>query len=179
MLLIEEKKLSRRSKCDHEIIEMPNQRMAVVYTKGDPNVVGHNAISALYGSVYTLKFDLKKRGLESFKVGTLRARWPDFEYTPKYQWTGVWGLPIPEGITSLPQKDPTVEVEIEDWKYGTVARILHVGPYSAELATVERLHDFIREEGYEVAGPHEEQYLTTPDAKVQRTIILYPVRRMG
>ena len=45
-----------------EIVEMPPRKMAVVTSKGDPNVVGEKVFPALYGSVYTLKFDRKKRG---------------------------------------------------------------------------------------------------------------------
>jgi len=57
---------------------------------------------------------------------------------------------------------------LETWNYGTVAQILHVGPYSEEEPTVKRLHEFITENGYEIAGIHEEEYLTPPKAKVQK-----------
>jgi hypothetical protein len=40
-----------------------------------------------------------------------------------------------------------------------------------------RLHDFIVENGYEIAGVHEEEYLTMPKAKVQKTLIRYPIRK--
>jgi hypothetical protein len=155
---------------------MPSQKMAVVYTKGDPNEVGPRVIPALYGAVYKLKFDLKKRG-RAFKVGALCARWPDAHLVPKDQWLGIWGLPIPDDTTSLLQKVPGIEVKIEVWEYGTVAQILHLGPFSTELPTVQRLHNFIAENGYEIAGVHEEEYLTKPDAKVQKTIIRYPIKK--
>jgi len=58
-----------------------------------------------------------------------------------------------------------------------VAQILHIGPYSEEGATVERLHKFIADSGYEIAGVHEEEYLTKPEAKVQKTIIRYPIKK--
>ena len=96
---------------------------------------------------------------------------------PKDQWTGHWGLPIPDGTTELPAKVPEPKVRIERWEYGTVAEILHLGPYSEEGPTIERLHKFIEESGYEIAGVHEEEYLTRPDAKVPKTLIRYPVRK--
>ena len=68
-------------------------------------------------------------------------------------------------------------MQIERWEYGTVAEILHLGPYSEEGPTIERLHKFIEESGYEIAGVHEEEYLTRPDAKVQKTVIRYEVRK--
>lgn len=164
------------SKEEPRIVEMPSQKMAVVYTEGDPNEVAAQAMPALYGSVYKLKFDLKKKGVE-FKVGPLRARWPDAHLVPKNQWIGIWGLPIPDDVSVLLQKAPGIYAKIEIWRYGKVAQVLHIGSYATEGPTVQRLHGFIAENGYEIAGVHEEEYLTTPKAKVQKTIIRYPVRK--
>ena len=165
------------SKTDPQILEMPAQKMAVVSAKGAPDKVFPEVMPALYGSVYTLKFDLKKKGLPTFKVSGLRARYPDAHLVPMEEWTHIIGLPIPEDTTSLPQKVPEMEVKIETWEYGTVAQILHLGAYDEEGPTVERLHKFIEEKDYEIAGMHEEEYLTTPDAKVVKTIIRYTVRK--
>ena len=167
----------RKSKTDPQILEMPAQKMAVVTGKGVPDKVFSELMPALYGSVYTLKFDLKKKGLPTFKVSGLRARYPDAHLVPKEEWTHIIGLPIPEDTTSLPQKVPGTEVKIENWEYGTVAQILHLGPYDQEEPTVERLHKFIEDSGYQIAGVHEEEYLTSPDAKVPQTIIRYAVKK--
>ena len=167
----------KSSKLEPQILEMPSQKMAVVHAKGAPDKVFSETMPALYGSAYTLKFDLKKKGLSTFKVSGLRARYPDAHLVPKQEWTHIIGLPIPEDTTSLPQKVPGIEVKIETWEYGTVAQILHLGPYDQEGPTVERLHKFIEENGYEIDGMHEEEYLTSPDAKVVKTIIRYPVKK--
>jgi len=164
------------SEVEPRILTMNPQKMAVVYTKGDPNKEASKVLPALYGSLYKLKFELKRKGTV-FKVGKLRALWPDAHLLPKDQWTGIWGLPVPEETTSLPQKVPGIEVKLETWNYGTVAQILHVGPYSEEGPTVKRLHEFIFNNGYEIAGVHEEEYLTAPKAKVQKTLIRYPVKK--
>jgi hypothetical protein len=168
---------SKSSKTDPKILEMPAQKMAVVHAKGAPDKVFSDSLPALFGSVYTLKFDLKKKGLPTFKVSGLRARYPDAHLVPKEEWTIIAGLPVPESTTSIPQKVSNIEVKIEQWQYGTVAQILHLGPYDQEHATVERLHQFIAENGYEIAGVHEEEYLTSPDAKVIKTIIRYPIKK--
>ena len=167
----------KSAKTDPQILEMAPQKMAVVYGKGAPDRVFPELMPALYGSVYTLKFDLKKKGLPTFKVSGLRARYPDAHLVPMEEWTHIIGLPVPEGTTSLPQKVPGIEVKLETWKYGTFAQILHLGPYDQEEPTVNRLHRFIEDNGYETAGMHEEEYLTTPDAKVPKTIIRYTVRK--
>lgn len=158
------------------IVEKPAQTMAVVTSKGDPNVVGEQVFPALYGAVYTLKFALKKAGKEDFKVSGLRARWPDAHLLSKDEWTAYWGLPVPDGTTELPAKVPEPVVKIEVWEYGTVAEILHIGPYTEEGPTVEKLHKFVEESGYEIAGVHEEEYLSRPGSKNQKTVIRYPVR---
>ena len=92
----------KSSKTETQIQEMPSQRMAVVYAKGAPDRVFPEFMPALYGSVYTLKFDLKKKGLPTFKVSGLRARYPDAPVVPMEEWTHIIALPIPENTTSLP-----------------------------------------------------------------------------
>lgn len=170
--------IARRT--EPRIVTLPDRRMAVVHTTGDPNVVGEAEMKALYGALYGLKFALKKQGV-AFAVEPLRARWPDAHLLPKDQWHGIWALPVPEGTveTDLVQKVPGVTVTLEDWPYGTVAEILHLGSYADEPPTIARLHAFIADEGYLIAGPHEEEYLTRPDAKHPKTIIRYQVVPRG
>lgn len=174
---------ARKLPREPQIVELPCQTMAVVQTKGDPNNVGPKVIPVLYGAVYTYKFDQKKHG-HDFKVGALRARWSgatvdqDGGYTlgDPSEMVGEWALPVPDGTTELPQKSSDVEVNARTWEYGPVAQVLHEGPYSEEPGTVQRLHAFVAASGYEIVGPHEEEYLTRPGAKVQKTLIRYRVR---
>jgi effector-binding domain-containing protein len=167
----------RKLKTDPVILEMPSQKMAVVRGKGSPDKVFAGVFPALFGSVYTLKFDLKKRGLESFKVSCPRARYPDAHFCPKGEWLIIAAIPIPHNTTSLPQKEPGTEVKIETWEYGTVAQILHIGAYDQVKEAIDRLHQFIAANGYEIAGPHEEEYQSRPDAKVIKTLVRYQVKK--
>jgi effector-binding domain-containing protein len=77
----------------------------------------------------------------------------------------------------LPQKEPATEVKIETWEYGTVAQILHIGAYDQVKEAIDRLHQFITANGYEIAGPHEEEYQSRPDAKVIKTLVRYQVKK--
>jgi effector-binding domain-containing protein len=43
--------------------------------------------------------------------------------------------------------------------------------------TIERLQQFITANGYEIAGPHEEEYQSKPDAKIIKTLIRYQVKK--
>jgi len=167
----------RKLKTDPIILEMPSQKIAVVQGKGSPDKVFPKIFPALFGSVYTLKFDLKKRGLESFKVSCPRARFPDAHLYPKGEWVIITGIPIPDNTKSLPQKEPGTEVKIETWEYGTVAQILHIGAYDQVKETIDRLQQFITANSYEIAGPHEEEYQSKPDAKVLKTLIRYQVKK--
>ena len=160
-----------------QILEIPDQKMAVVYARGKPDAVFPQVLPPLYNSVYSLKFELKKKGLPSFKVSGLRARYPDAHLVPVEAWTHVIGLPIPEEVTAIPQQVGGTEVKIETWKYGTVAQALHHGHYDEEEATVASLHRFINRRGYEIVGVHEEEYLSDPKTETPRTIIRYRVKK--
>jgi len=85
-----------------QILEMPQQKVAVVQSKGTPDKVFLEVPPALYGSIYTLKFDLKKKGVPTFKVGGRRARYPDANLVPKEAWTCLICLPIPEDTAPYP-----------------------------------------------------------------------------
>src|SRR4030042_6411341 len=116
------------------LTNMARQKMLVVEAKGDPNVVGKDAFGLLFKSFFSLK---------GVQMAHPRARWQNMATDPKDQWVGLYGLPIPDSITGLPEG--TQGVRIEDWDYGEVAEILHVGPYSEEVPAIERLHAFINE----------------------------------
>ncbi|MBI4187881.1 MAG: GyrI-like domain-containing protein [Chloroflexi bacterium] len=167
----------RKSKTDPQLLEIPPQKMAVVTGKGASDKVFPELMPALYGSVYTLRFDRKKKGLPVFKVTGMRARYPDAVTAPKDKWTIIVGLPVPEDTVALPQKVAGVKVKLETWDYGTVCQILHLGAYDQEEVSVARLHQFIKDSGYEIADSHEEEYLTRPDAKVTKTIVRYTVKK--
>jgi hypothetical protein len=176
--------MARPAKTDPVILEMPDRTMAVVRTVGDPNETAGPAMKALYGGVYGLKFARKKAGLADFKITGACARWsveglPVEQWsTAREHWVGLWALPVPDDVTAVPAKDPAgLPVTVERWTYGTVAQILHLGPYADEPATIERLHAFIAEQGYAIAGPHEEEYLTRPDAKEPKALIRYAVTK--
>lgn len=56
---------------------------------------------------------------------------------------------------------PAVEkLRYEAFNEGLAAQTLHVGPFTEEGPTVERVHTFIRENGGELTGKHHEIYLS-------------------
>ena len=133
--------------------------MLVVEAKGNPQTSGAKAMKLLYKTYYSLKGVPK-----SFKMVAPRARWPIAFDTPKDQWIGLFAIPVPDKIKNLPViKNPdNLKMYIAKWQYGSVAEILHSGPYNNETPTVQRLTDYIYQQGYRVIGEHEEEYIKGP-----------------
>jgi hypothetical protein len=69
---------------------------------------------------------------------------------------------------------------LERFEEGLAAQVLHVGAYSQAPPVIERLHAFVREEGYELAGKHHEIYMNDPrrtKPEKLKTILREAVRR--
>ena len=151
---------------------LPDQKMLVVESKGDPAASSQNAFGLLFKTFFSLK---------GVQMAAPRARWSGLENgpAPKEQWTGYFALPLPDSITALPAGSEGAK--IETWTYGEVAEILHVGTYASETPTIERLHKFIKDGGYEIAGMHEEEYVRgpgmEPDPSKYLTVIRYQVKK--
>ncbi len=157
-----------------QIVSKPDQYMLVVEAVGDPNAVGAKAFGLLYKAYF------KNAGGKAMVPP--RARWTKPLETPMAEWTGLYALPVAKGakLEGAPG-EPGLKVYLDDWKYGQVAEILHVGPYDKEAPTVEILKGFIKDGGYRICGPHEEEYLRGPgmfgsgDPSKYYTIIRYQV----
>ncbi|MCP3676059.1 MAG: hypothetical protein GY721_00235, partial [Deltaproteobacteria bacterium] len=51
-------------------------------------------------------------------------------------------------------------VRFKSFKEGKVAQTLHIGPFSEEGPTIEKVHLFIEEDGSQRVGKHHEIYLS-------------------
>ena len=161
-----------------QISSKADKKMIVVEVTGDPSTAGKKEIGVLFKMFFTLKGKNK-----DMKMVSLRARWPKPVETPREQWLGIWAMPISENVTELPDIKSDVAIKIDTWKYGEVAEILHLGPYSEEAVTIEKLINHIKSSGYVTSGPHEEEYLKGPGMpfikpKDYATIIRYQVKKV-
>jgi len=61
-------------------------------------------------------------------------------------------------------------------------QIMHVGPYSDEPRTLEKLMSFASENGYGICGKHHEIYLGDPRRcrpQNLKTVLRYPVEKIN
>jgi len=181
------------------LVKVPSFSYLMVDGKGDPNVSQdfREAIQTLYGLSYTLKFQLKKEGVEHVVgplEGLFHAKDPSVFLTgKKKEWEWTLMILQPKEVTAkrlsaaraelMKKKKLTTlpDVRLAKLAEGLCAQVLHIGPYAAEVPTIEGLHSFISENGCAFAGPHHEIYLSNPGRvapQKMKTIIRQPVRRI-
>jgi hypothetical protein len=51
-------------------------------------------------------------------------------------------------------------LRFEAFSEGNSAQVMHIGPFSEEGPTIEKLHQFIEENGFNLSGKHHEIYLS-------------------
>jgi hypothetical protein len=90
-----------------------------------------------------------------------------------------------KAIEETEQKKPELskllpKLRLEKYREGKVAQIMHIGPYSEEGLTVQKVHDFIKNEGGTFDGhtqKHHEIYLSDPrkaNPATMKTVIRQP-----
>jgi hypothetical protein len=184
------------------IVEVPELAFLMIDGRGDPGAseVYQDALQALYSSAYTLKFSLKKADPErDFKVMPLEGLWwleggpPRLEelQAARDSWSWTMMIAMPDHVTSVEVADavaqagrrrplPAIQaVRLERFAEGLAAQIMHVGPYAEEAPTIERLHAFVAEQGYELRGRHHEIYMGDPRRTAPerlKTVLRHPVQ---
>jgi hypothetical protein len=158
-----------------QISTIKDQKMIIVKLQGIPEATAGKAIGQLYATFYQLKNN-------RIKIAAPRARWPVSPDTKESNWIGIYGLPVSETVTEVPVQKGGVPVKLVTWEYGTVAEILHIGPYDQEKPDIEKLKNFINNNGYQITGDHEEEYLKGPvlwptNPKNYYTIIRYRIQK--
>ena len=156
------------------------------------------AMEAMYGMSYTLKFasKLRKENPVDFTVMALEALWwvanDDFEFGKPADWLFTAMMIQPEHITiemfeqalaQLEKKRPSPalkKLRIEPFCEGQSIQVMHIGPYSAEPVTIDRMKAFMRENGYIRNGKHHEIYLGDPrraDPSKLKTVLRQPIKK--
>ena len=181
-----------------EIVDVPMTNFLVIDGAGDPNTAKEykDAVEALFAVSYALKFMVKKEKGVDYGVLPLEGLWwtddmAQFSMENKDAWKWTSMIMQPEYVTedlvskALEQvkkkKNPPAlpKIRFESFQEGLSAQTMHIGPYSAEGPTIERLHNFIKEQGYELRDKHHEIYLSDPRRSAperMKTVIRQPVK---
>ncbi len=160
-------------------VEVPGFRFLMIDGKGDPNTseAYAKAVEALFSVSYTAKFMVKKgaQGID-YAVMPLEGLWWSEDMSAfsandrsKWRWTMMIMQPhfveeavIRAAIAEVKRKKalPAVDaLRLEDFTEGLCAQTLHIGPFSEEGPTIQRVHDFIGARSA-LAGKHHEIYLS-------------------
>jgi hypothetical protein len=184
------------------IVNAPRMNFLMIDGIGDPNTSQsyQEAIEALYGVSYPLKFMVKKGALAiDYGVMPLEGLWwvddmTQFNVEDKrdWKWKAMMMQPefisadaVSEAISQVSEKKrlpALADLRFEAFTEGTAAQILHIGPFSEEGPTVEKLHRFIEDQGYVLSGRHHEIYLSDfrrAAPEKLRTIIRQPMVSRG
>jgi len=173
------KHLYRSSAKKVEVVEVSKMNFLMIDGDGGPNhPTFQNAIEVLFPLSYTLKFMIKKSDIGiDYGVLPLEGLWwaddmSSFIKDKKDDWKWTLMIMQPElvkkemvvkAIEEVRKKKNPVAlplVRFESFSEGKVAQIMHIGPFSEEGPTVEKLHVFIGDSGSQRIGKHHEIYLS-------------------
>lgn len=179
-------------------VDVPEFKYLMIDGMGDPGEAPEyaEAVEALFSVSYTTKFMLKK-GEQQIDYGVMPLEglwWADdmtaFVANDRSQWKWTMMMMQPSLVedvlidTAMEQVCkkkglPAIDrMRLEYFTEGTCAQIMHIGPFTEEGPTIEKVHDFIDSRS-ELRGKHHEIYLSDirrADPKNWKTIIRQPMK---
>lgn len=189
------------------IIDVPAFNYIAIEGKGDPNEQGgeyQNAIQLLYAIVFTIKMskmgEHKLDGYYEYVMPPLEGLWwmpnvqgVDYQNKQKFQFISMIAQPdfvdekvfawACEEVKKKKGLDPS-KAKFVIMNEGLCVTCMHIGRYDDEPVTVDKMHKFADEMGYEIDlnddRKHHEIYLSDPrrvNPEKLRTIIRVPIRR--
>lgn len=185
-----------------EVVDVPTFQFARIDGEIEPGAAPgtspafQQAMEALYGISYTLKFisKLRKESPIDYAVMALEALWwtetgeYDLTQPAGWKWTAMIMQPdhitvemFQEALAQLRKKKPSPALDVlrfESFTEGLCIQMMHLGPYRTEPATLAKMDAFTAEKGYRMRGKHHEIYLGNPMRAAEeklKTILRHPV----
>lgn len=188
------------------LVLVPPVNYLAVRGQGDPNEEDgtyKKSIALLYGIAYTIKMSKKSDhlidGYFDYVVPPLEGLWwqprvmgVDYAHKEDFHWISL--IRLPDFVTkedfawakseaAQKKKEDFSAVEFFRYDEGLCVQCMHMGSYDDEQATVALMHEYIREQGFELditdSRFHHEIYLSdarkTPTEKL-KTVIRHPVK---
>ena len=189
------------------IVNVPKMNFIAVRGSGDPNKEDgeyKKAIGLLYAIAYTIKMSKKSDhridGYFDYVVPPLEGFWwqdgvtgVDYGDKDSFEWISV--IRLPDFVTkedldwaireaAAKKKQDFSKVEFFTYDEGLCVQCMHIGSYDDEPDTVQRMHEFMKQEGYELdisdERMHHEIYLNDArktEADKLKTIIRHPIKK--
>ena len=192
----EQRSLYHPSAKEPSIVEVPQMQYLMLDGKGDPNGPTYQrAVETIYPIAYALKF-LSKHELDlDYVVMPLEGLWwvddlaqLSSDDRSNWRWTSMIRQPdhlraehVAAAKQTVQQKKPGLDVDgvrLGTLAEGIVVQIMHIGPYSEEWPTIERMHAFAEEEGFRLRDKHHEIYLSDPRRSAperMKTVLRHPI----
>ena len=156
------------------IYTLTGGRVLVAQITGDPDITRDTAGITLYSASRKLK-------LSSSYMSARHLLWNQRDITPPQEWVVQYSKMVPETATGMADIKDTADVKIfyERRETTKIAEILHVGRYEDIPDSLEKLRQFIDEEGYTISGFYEEVYTVfeqiEPNPYEYETLLRYQV----
>lgn len=189
------------------IVNVPSMNYIAVRGKGNPNAIDgeyKKAVGLLYGIAFTLKMSYKSNykipNYFEYVVPPLEGFWwqegidgMDYSCKDLFNWISV--IRLPDFITkkdfdwaikeaTIKKKKDFSKVEFLTIQEGLCVQCMHIGSFDDEPKTVDLMHKYIEEQGYEINITndrlHHEIYLSDPRkcAIIKlKTIIRHPIKK--
>ena len=188
------------------IVTVPSMNYIAVRGHGDPNQEGGDykqSIGLLYGIAFTIKMskkgDRQIEGYFDYVVPPLEGFWwqddvdgIDYEHKEDFNW--ISAIRLPDFVTKIDfdwaieeatkkKKQDFSKVEFLTYDEGLCVQCMHIGSYDDEPATVQMMHEYMEEQGYDLnitdQRLHHEIYLS--DARKVapeklKTVIRHPIK---
>lgn len=191
------------------IVEIPKMNYIAVRGKGNPNAEDgeyKKSIGLLYAIAFTIKMSYKGShkidGYFEYVVPPLEGFWwqdgnsNGMDYTNKDSFNFISVIRLPDFVTQKDfdwaieeatdkKKQDFSKVEFLTCDEGVCVQCMHIGSYDNEPATVELMHRYMTENGYELditdTRLHHEIYLSDPrrcDVSRLKTVIRHPIKKI-
>lgn len=189
------------------IVEIPKMNYIAVRGKGNPNDENgeyKSSIGLLYAIAFTIKMSYKGThkidGYFEYVVPPLEGFWWQentdvIDYNRKDDMQFISVIRLPDFVTmddfkwavdeaTANKKQDFSKVEFLTYDEGVCVQCMHIGSYDNEPETVELMHRYMEESGYELditdSRLHHEIYLSDPrrcDESKLKTVIRHPIKK--
>ena len=190
------------------IVKIPKMNYIAVKGKGNPNDENSeykDSIGLLYSIAFTIKMSYKGTykidGYFEYVVPPLEGFWwqeenkSGIDYKSKDKFNFISIIRLPDFVTkkdfdwaveeaTKKKKQDFSKVEFLTYDEGTCVQCMHIGSYDDEPATIDLMHEYMKENGYEIDITdnrfHHEIYLSDPrrcEISKLKTVIRHPIRK--